>query len=114
MKRTTTLAVVAGLLWFASPAVLIQADKPATSQEAVSYYRDIRPILAARCVGCHQPAKASGSLVLTSAQALARPGDSELPGVVAGKPDESYLPEQVPPLDGVAAMPPEEAPLEAS
>ena len=33
-----------------------QAARPA----AVSYFRDVRPILQANCQGCHQPAKASG------------------------------------------------------
>lgn len=117
MKRITTIAVVTGLLYLTAsgqaPAETDEAAEPASNAETVSYYRDIRPILAARCVGCHQPAKASGSLILSTVDAIKRPGDSELPGIVPGQPDESYLLEQVTPEEGAAAMPPEGPPLEA-
>ncbi|HEU0038439.1 MAG TPA: hypothetical protein VFR76_04125, partial [Verrucomicrobiae bacterium] len=33
--------------------------------EAVSYYRQDRPILQDNCQGCHQPAKAKGGFVMT-------------------------------------------------
>jgi WD40 repeat protein len=78
---------------------------------AVSYYRDVRPILQANCQGCHQPAKAGGSLELTAFKSLLNSGDSGSPAVVPGKPDESYVIEQITPVDGAAAMPQGKKPL---
>jgi WD40 repeat protein/mono/diheme cytochrome c family protein len=84
-----------------------QSARPA----AVSYYRDVRPIFQANCQGCHQPAKAGGSLELTAFKSLLTTGDSGSPAVVPGKPEESYLIEQITPTDGEAAMPQGKKPL---
>ncbi|MCA9051997.1 MAG: hypothetical protein KDA89_24835, partial [Planctomycetaceae bacterium] len=35
-----------------------EAGSPASSDVAVSYHKQIRPIFQARCQGCHQPARA--------------------------------------------------------
>jgi WD40 repeat protein len=78
--------------------------------DAVSYYRDIRPILQEKCHGCHQPAKAGGEFVMTSTQALLAGGSSGQ-AIVPHKPDESYLVEQITAVDGEAAMPLEGDPL---
>ena len=59
--------------------------------EAVSYYRDVVPIIREHCQGCHQPAKRGGELLMTSYAGLLKGGESEEPGFVAGKPDESLL-----------------------
>jgi WD40 repeat protein/mono/diheme cytochrome c family protein len=80
----------------------------------VSYYRDVLPILQANCHGCHQPAKAGGTLELTSFKNLLSGGESGSPAVVPGKPDESYLVEQITPADGEAAMPQGKKPLAES
>jgi WD40 repeat protein len=73
---------------------------------AVSYFRDVRPILQARCQGCHQPAKAEGGYVMTEVPRLFSAGDSGTAGVVAGKPDESHLLAQITPdAAGGAEMP---------
>ncbi len=84
-------------------------DEPAGSP--VSYHKQIRPILQARCLGCHQPAKASGAYVMTDFARLAAGGESEEKAIVPGKPDESYLIAQITPEDGSAAMPPKGNPL---
>lgn len=80
------------------------ADENA-SQRTVSYHRDIEPIFRANCQGCHQPAKAQGEFVMTDFAALLQAGESGEPGIVPGKPEESYLLEQIIPIDGEAAMP---------
>ena len=72
----------------------------------VSYHRDILPIFQAHCQGCHQPAKASGGYVMTASSSLLLGGDSGQASVVPGKPDASYLLEQITAIDGEAAMPP--------
>ncbi len=52
--------------------------------------RGIAPILAARCLECHNPTEREGHLDLTRAQSAMAGGDSGV-AIVASKPDESYL-----------------------
>ncbi len=56
--------------------------------------RDIQPLLKARCIKCHGPIKPKGKLNLSGPRSLAR-GGAGGPVVVAGKPDESTLWDQV-------------------
>ena len=90
-----------------------QADgaKDAKPAPTVSYYRDVRPIFQAHCLGCHQPAKAEGEFVMTTFERLVKGGESEEAAIVAGKPDESYLVGQITPSDGKAEMPKDKEPL---
>lgn len=57
----------------------------------VSYARDIRPILEARCYDCHDPDEADGGWVCTSIEAMKLAGEKGGPGLVPGKPDESAM-----------------------
>ena len=85
------------------------ADKPAAK---VSFYRDIRPIIQDRCQGCHQPAKASGGLVMTSYAAIKKGGESEAAGFLPGDPDASEILSQILPSgDTPPAMPKGSPPL---
>jgi WD40 repeat protein/mono/diheme cytochrome c family protein len=78
----------------------------------VSYYKDVRPIFQQHCNGCHQPAKPMGGYVMTNHADLFKPGEREKVGVVAGKPAESYLVQQVTvQKNGKAEMPRGQAPL---
>src|SRR3954469_4713839 len=81
------------------------------SGDAVSYYKEIRPVFQAHCQGCHQPAKAGGGYVMTSFDRLRKGGESGLAAVVPGKPEESHLVEQITPGDGKAEMPRDRPPL---
>jgi hypothetical protein len=68
-----------------------KAAPPAASHLGpVSFEKQIKPILHARCQGCHQPASAGGQLVLTGYAGLAKGGEH---GAVftAGKPEASPL-----------------------
>ncbi len=108
--------VVRSLLCAAALAVLavpLAAAEPAKPAE-VSYYRDVRPIFVQHCQGCHQPAKAMGSYVMTGYADLFKKGDTDRPGVVPGKPEESLVVEQVTPKDGKAVMPKGKDPLSAA
>ncbi|MDB5313642.1 MAG: translocation protein TolB [Gemmataceae bacterium] len=83
------------------------ADPPAK----ISYYKDIRPIFAQHCNGCHQPAKPMGGYVMTAHADLLKAGEREKAGVVPGKPTASYVIEQVQLHDGKAEMPKGRDPL---
>lgn len=114
MKRSLTVAAKRLCLSLVVAALVVHrsaADEQPPPTPSVSYTRDALPILQARCHGCHQPAKASGGYVMTSADGLRRGGESAEPAVVPGQPDASRLLRQITPVDGKAAMPPEGPPL---
>jgi WD40 repeat protein len=82
--------------------------------EKISYYQQIRPILQAKCHGCHQPAKAKGNLVMTALPKLLQ-GGSDGPGIVAGDLEKSHLYKRITlPQDHDEAMPLDDAPLAAT
>lgn len=91
-------------------------EKPQSGSTSVriSFSKQIRPIFQANCQGCHQPSKAQGGYVMTEFTRLLQAGDSKEKPIVAGKPDESYLIDQITPHDGKAEMPKEKPPLAAS
>ena len=105
------------LLAFVAAAGMADAQQPpvATPQDhakPISYHRQIQPLLTARCAGCHQPAKASGKVMLVSHAALAAGGRDGEPLLVAGAPDESELLQVVLPRgDKPPKMPKKGAPL---
>jgi WD40 repeat protein len=93
------------------PAVWSFEGQEVATAAKVSYYNQIRPIFQANCQGCHQPAKAGGKLVMTDFGKLVAGGESGSAAIVPGKPDESYLIEQITPTEGKAAMPQGRKPL---
>src|SRR5262245_177038 len=109
--------LLASALLAANWPLLTAAEPPKDSKEQkepaeVSYSRDVRPIFQQHCQGCHQPAKAQGGYVMTSHAALLKKGDSDEPGVVPGKPDESTVVHQITPQnDKPPAMPRNREPL---
>jgi WD40 repeat protein/mono/diheme cytochrome c family protein len=110
---------VPSLIWLFISAFLVSSlvaqERPAEEGKApsveVSFARDIRPILLARCVGCHQGARTEGDYLMTDFDRLLGEGESGKAAVVPGKPDESFLIEQITPVDGRAEMPTEGPPL---
>ncbi|MBA4187796.1 MAG: hypothetical protein C0467_07230 [Planctomycetaceae bacterium] len=86
-RLLSTLLASAALASAASAA----DAKPATPNQPVSFNKQVRPILQAKCQGCHQPAKAQGGYVMTEFSKLVAVGDSGKKAVVPGKPKESEL-----------------------
>ena len=80
-------------------------------KKPVSYVHDVMPILRANCLGCHQPAKAQGSYVMTDFQKLLAGGESGTPSIVPGDPASSHLIDLITPKDGKAEMPRSKPPL---
>ncbi|NND99615.1 MAG: DUF1549 domain-containing protein [Pirellulaceae bacterium] len=93
------------LLCFGIPAHSETTEEPEQVSGPVSYHNDIEPILRRNCFGCHQGAKQLGSYMMTDFAKLIAGGESENPAIVPGKPDESYLIEQITPVDSIAEMP---------
>jgi len=87
------------------------APQATVSTKTVSYHKEIRPIFQANCQGCHQPAQPGGGYVMTTFESLLKGGESESAAIVPGKPDDSYLVEEITPTDGKAEMPKGKTPL---
>ncbi len=104
------LFLAAGLFLPAGAEEPKKEEDPSPADAPVSFNRDIRPILVEHCQGCHQPAKPSGGLVLTSYDHLRKGGESEEPGVVPGKPEESTLYTYVVAEEGEEPLMPKDAP----
>jgi WD40 repeat protein len=111
-RRFLFPALLLALGWPALQADDKKAKKADVLPEQVSYYKHVRPIFQQHCQGCHQPAKAEGSYVMTSYADLFKKGDKDEPGIVPGQPDKSYVVAQITPHDGKpAAMPRGKDPL---
>ncbi len=112
-SRTTTLAASICALAIASFASATNhQDSTSTGdtvekKKDVSFKTDIEPIFSRHCYGCHQGAKQLGSYMMTDFASLVAGGETEQAAIVPGKPDESYLIEQITPVDGHAEMPDE-------
>ena len=63
----------------------------AAPEPAVSFLRDVAPILRERCTGCHDGRKAKGKYRLDSFDWLRKPGSSGESPVVPGDPAKSPL-----------------------
>ncbi len=100
------VAVIAAIMLAGRPNAVRGDDPP-----PVSYSRDVRPLLAAACFGCHQGAKTSGGYVMTDFRSFVAGGDSGQAAIEPGEPESSYLIEMITPVDGDAAMPPDASPL---
>jgi WD40 repeat protein len=82
--------------------------------KAVSYYRDIRPVLQQHCQGCHQPAKPLGGYIMTTFTGVLQAGDSGKPGVVPKDAAKSGLLERLLlPKGHMELMPKDKDPLPA-
>jgi WD40 repeat protein len=115
MSRPARLAAALSFLLLGGLAAQMPAPTPAPAQKPVSYWRDVRPLLQARCVGCHQPAKAKGDLVLADYKHMLAGVPEKDPVVVPGKPDDSALLAVITGHDGKPPeMPKDRAALAAS
>jgi len=94
---TVVRTVLPAGLTLALAALFAPAADPEKPQggDAVSYYKDIRPIFQQHCQGCHQPAKRQGGYSMTEHADLLKAGDMKVPNVVPGDPAKSYLIEQL-------------------
>jgi mono/diheme cytochrome c family protein len=91
---------------------LARAATPAP-EEIAFFEQKVRPVLIAHCHECHsvEAKKLKGGLLLDSRAGWQRGGDSGLPAVVPGNPDESLLIRAVRHADEDLAMPPKQPKL---
>jgi hypothetical protein len=104
--------IVTAIILLASGVASAQSPSP----EGIEFFeKNVRPLLAARCYGCHSSKldKPMGGLLLDSKAGILRGGKSGVPALVAGKPDDSLLISAVRRTNKDLQMPPGKA-LEAN
>ena len=77
----------------------------------VSFKDQLAPLLARRCLGCHNNRKTEGRYALHTFEQLLKSGDSGERPVVPGKPAESYFFQKLVDPDESVRMPQEDDPL---
>ena len=99
----------AALIWLALPVLDIGTARAA--EAAVSYNRDIRPILADHCFTCHgrDPGARKSKLRLDVREDALRGGESGDAALVPGKPEESEFLKRLLTHDPDEVMPPPKA-----
>ena len=108
-KSARVLCAIVALI-----TVVAFAYSPALAADAkIDYERDVKPILKARCYGCHGALKQESGLRLDSG-GLIREGGEGGPAAVAGNVGESPLVERIAETDESLRMPPEGKPLTAA
>src|SRR5687767_1016573 len=111
MRLAVCVALWLGCLLAPLPAF---GDEPAaeTKDAAVSFQRDVLPILRTSCQGCHQAAQPKGGVDLTSRAGIFGESESGAVVVTPGNVEASELLAQITPdASGEALMPKEGAPL---
>ncbi len=82
----------------------------AAPPEKIDFQRDVRPILAEKCIGCHGPNHPEAGVRMVDRPSILASGESGQPIVIAGKPDQSELIRRVLSTDPDVRMPPGEKP----
>lgn len=81
------------------------------AEAPVSFQKDIAPILADKCLTCHQEKKAKGGYRVDTFEHLGKAGDSELAPLTGSKPDASTLFTRLVTTDEDERMPANDDPL---
>jgi hypothetical protein len=84
------------------------ANVGVTAGATIDFHRQIRPLLAAKCWGCHGAEERESGLRLDRRASLIAGGDSGEPAIVPGKSADSYLIHLVQGREAGKWMPPEE------
>jgi len=88
----------------------VQSENRHASADAVDFFRDVKPLLEARCVDCHRGNKAKGGLRLDSLETALSGGDSG-PALERGDAGASEIIRRVTSDDEDEVMPPKGARL---
>ena len=88
-----SLAKAASSVAVLCAASLLGQNAPPSPDGIAFFEKNVRPLLASRCYGCHSSKldKPMSGLLLDSRAGMLRGGKSGAPVIVPGKPDESLL-----------------------
>ena len=110
VMKAGPILLLASLCAGIGAAAMAAESAPGSSRLSVDklFIDKVKPLLDSRCVSCHGPDKVKGGLRLDSREAALKPGESGLPAVVPGKPDQSLLLQAVMHSKKELEMPPKE------
>jgi len=71
----------------------VESTPPVTESAklTVDFATQIKPVFESRCLSCHNSEKRKGKFLLETKLVAYKGGDSELPSIVPGKPDDSNI-----------------------
>lgn len=84
---------------------------PRQAAAGIDFHREIKPILEAKCLNCHQGTKAKGGLRLDLRTAALQGGQGDGPAIVPHQPDQSALLRRILSTDAEERMPAKADPL---
>lgn len=96
--------------WVGAIVLLMGGAGVLSPSQSVDYLRDIKPVLASNCYGCHGSKVQMAGLRLNTAEAILK-GNLKGPVVIPGKSGESQLISRVTGAGGITRMPFEKPPL---
>jgi hypothetical protein len=104
----SAIALLIATIGMGAPASLKADDARPGSNEKLAFNRDIRPILAEKCLKCHGPdaRQRKGKLRLDNRHDATAPAASGSPAIVPGKIDDSELYRRITSDDPDERMPP--------
>lgn len=70
------------------PGIIVKVELPSV---IVSYTKQIKPIVDAKCMECHAADEAKGKFVMTTVALMSKAGRKAGPGIVPHKPDDSSI-----------------------
>ncbi|AGA27139.1 DUF1553 domain-containing protein [Singulisphaera acidiphila] len=86
--------VIGGFLLLPSAIALSAEEAKLDPAQVEDFEKNVRPVLATKCVGCHGPDKQKGGLRLDSRTSMMQGGDSG-PAIAPGDPEQSRLVEAI-------------------
>lgn len=112
MSRSNGLSWIGALVLGASLfGVACLGATALVAADDVSFKNQLAPILARRCLGCHDNRKSEGRYALHTFEQMLKAGDGGERPIVPGKPEESYLWRKLIESDASLRMPQEDDPL---
>src|SRR5690349_9035679 len=106
----TRIGLISGALLFLGLSSAL-AERDGATARGVDFDRDVLPILADKCLGCHSGPSPKARLDLLSRKSALKGGSSGDAAVVPGAPEKSRLLAVVDGSDGELRMPPRGDPL---
>lgn len=97
--------------FIADRIVKVKSESDAAHGASVDYFRDVQPLLEAKCYSCHQGGKAKGGLRLDIHEEALKGGKSDGPAVTPGDIDASSLIYRISHDAGDDIMPPKGDPF---
>jgi hypothetical protein len=91
--------------FIADRVVRVSAEYEPLKKGGVDFFREVRPVLEARCFGCHQGTKVKAGLRLDNRADALKGGEGDGPAVVPGHPEKSPLFQRVTSEDAEEVMP---------